>query len=110
MYRQSYAERLYKNSKHNSKNYDFEYNITPEYIQEILEKQNYKCAYSGITFSSDRKDKYTYPTIDRIDSNKGYVKGNICICTQFVNTMKNNATVDQFKDIITKIYNNKDNF
>ena len=108
--RKSYAERLYKNSKQNSKNYNAPYDLTMEYIQELLEKQNYKCAYSGIPFSNDKKDKYTYPTIDRIDSTKGYVKGNVCICTLFVNIMKNNATVDQFKDIITKIYNNKDNF
>lgn len=110
LYRQSYAERLYKNSKQNSRHYPFKYDITPEYIQQILEKQNYKCAYSGITFSSDRKNKFTYPTIDRIDSNKGYEVGNICICTHFVNMMKNNCSVEKFKDIITKIYNNLDNF
>ena len=52
----------------------------------------------------------TYPTIDRIDSSKGYVEGNVCICTWFINTMKANLTVDQFKDVITKIYENKDNF
>lgn len=108
--RRSYAERLYKSSKSNSKHYDFEYKLTPEYIQEILEKQNYRCAYSNIPFSNDRKDKYSYPTIDRIDSNKGYEPGNICICTHFINIMKNNASIDQFKDIITKIYNNIDNF
>ena len=52
----------------------------------------------------------TYPTIDRIDSSKGYIKGNVCICTWFVNTMKANLTIDQFKEVITKIYENKDNF
>lgn len=107
--RRSYAERLYKNSKHNSKNYNAPYNLTMEYIQELLEKQNYKCAYSGIPFSNDKKDKYTYPTIDRIDSTKGYEQGNVCICTYFVNIMKNNCPLEQFKDIITKIYNNLDN-
>ena len=81
-----------------------------EYIQELLNKQDYKCCYSGIVFSNNKKDKTTYPTIDRIDSTKGYVEGNVCICTWLVNTMKSNLTVDQFKDIITKIYNNKNNF
>ena len=108
--RRSFAERLYKNSKSCANKRHCEYDLTMEYIQALLEKQDYKCYYSGITFSNDRTDKYSYPTIDRIDSTKGYVKGNVCICTFFVNMMKNNATIDQFKDIITKIYNNKENF
>lgn len=108
--RRSYAERLYKTSRQNANSQHYEHNLTMEYIQSLLENQDYKCYYSGITFSNDRKDKYTYPTIDRIDSTKGYIEGNVCICTLFVNMMKNNATVDQFKDIVTKIYNNKDNF
>lgn len=110
LYRKSYAERLYKCSKQNAYRQGYEHNLTMEYIQKLLEDQDYKCYYSGITFSSDKKDKYSYPTIDRIDSTKGYIEGNVCICTLFVNMMKNNATVDQFKDIVTKIYNNKDNF
>lgn len=83
---------------------------TFHYIKDLLIKQNYKCIYSGIGFQNNFRDKLAYPTIDRIDSNNGYVKGNVCICTFIVNMMKNNLTVDQFKDLVTKIYNNLDNF
>lgn len=108
--RRSYAERLYRSSKANARNQHHDHTITMDYIQELLDKQDYKCCYSGIPFYNDRHDKFTYPTIDRIDSSKGYIEGNVCICTWLVNTMKSNLTINQFKDLITKIYNNKDNF
>lgn len=108
--RKSYAERLFKSSRSNARLHKWEHNLTPEYIQQLLDKQDYKCAYSKTSFYNDKKDKLTYPTIDRIDSSKGYIKGNVCVCTWLVNTMKSNLTTEQFKDIITKIYENKDNF
>lgn len=104
------AERLYKQSKRSARDRNLEYNLDQKYIQDLLEKQNNCCAYSGVTFLHDSKDKTTYPTLDRIDNNLGYVKGNVCLCTYTVNTMKSNLTTEQFKDIITKIYENKDNF
>lgn len=103
-------EKLLKRSKSSANSREFEHNITVSDIKEQLEKQHYRCYYSGIEFGDNFNDKYTYPTIDRIDSTQGYVKGNICICTFFVNMMKNNASIKRFKDIITKIYNNMENF
>lgn len=79
--RRSYAERLYNSSKANARNQHYEHNLSMEYIQELLDKQDYKCCYSGIVFSNNKRDKTTYPTIDRIDSTKGYIEGNVCICT-----------------------------
>lgn len=103
-------ERLYNRSKNNAQSQGYEYNLDIKYIKDLLIKQNYKCIYSGIDFQNNFRDKLTYPTIDRIDSSNGYVKGNVCICTFIVNMMKNNLTVDQFKDLVTKIYNNLNNF
>lgn len=79
--RKSYAERLYNSSKANARNQHYEHNLSMEYIQELLDKQDYRCCYSGVLFTNNKKDKTTYPTIDRIDSTKGYVEGNVCICT-----------------------------
>ena len=76
------------NFKHFNKVRKLEYNLTPNYIQEILDKQEYKCAYSGYSLDKNSDDKLHIPTIDRIDPNKGYIEGNICICSWAVNTMK----------------------
>ena len=103
-------EKLFKRSAKRARRVDLAYNLDEEYIEELFKCQNNKCYYSGIEFGDNFSNKITYPTIDRIDSSKGYEKGNVCLCTFVVNQMKNNLTTDQFKDIVTKIYNNIDNF
>ena len=44
------------------------------------------------------------PSIDRIDSNKGYVKDNIWVISHRANTVKNDAS---FEELFTLVYNLK---
>jgi len=45
------------------------------------------------------------PTIDRIDSNKGYVKGNVCIMSYRANMIKNCGTLEEHKRIVAFMEN-----
>lgn len=78
--------------------------ITEEYLNEMYKAQEGKCYYSGIPFSKDCR-----PSVDRIDSNKGYIKGNIVICEDKINVMKSNLSIKEFKERIVNIYNNLNN-
>lgn len=82
-----------------------EYNLTLEYIKELLLKQEYKDYYTGQV-----PENYKDYSIDRIDSNLGYIEGNIVITTNRVNTMKNDMSTEEFKKLISDIYKNISNF
>ena len=45
-----------------------------------------------------------YNGIDRIDSSRGYVSGNVLPCCKNCNTAKNILTQTQFKEFIKKVY------
>ena len=58
-----------------------------------------------------RKDKLVitdfilkYNGIDRIDSSKGYISGNVISCCKNCNTAKNILSQKEFKDLIKRIY------
>ena len=40
------------------------------------------------------------PSLDRIDSNKGYVKGNVRVISKRANTLKNNATIKELESVL----------
>lgn len=82
-----------------------EYNLTLEYIKELLLKQEYKDYYTGQVL-----ENYEDYSIDRIDSNLGYIEGNIVITTNRVNAMKNDMSTEEFKKLISDIYKNISNF
>lgn len=67
------------------------------------------CPYLGIELSTNINDCHTpnYFTIDRIDSSKGYVKGNIQVISYLANTMKNKSTIEQlvtFSENVLRIH------
>lgn len=82
-----------------------EYNLTLEYIKELLLKQEYKDYYTGQV-----PENYENYSIDRIDSNLGYIEGNIVITTNRVNAMKNDMSTEEFKKLISDVYKNISNF
>lgn len=84
-----------------------EINVDINYLLELYEKQEGKCFYTGIELVSIApKDSTSFNnviTIDRLDSNKGYIKGNLVLACWTVNRMKSNTPVNSFVEICRKI-------
>jgi len=90
------------------------FDITLEYLSKMFNDQNGKCYYSGrqMRYNWSKEDfegKRICPeriSIDRIDSNKGYIQGNVVLCCWVANNIKQDLSVEEFNSIIKDIYNN----
>lgn len=49
------------------------------------------------------------PSLDRIDPNKGYIKGNVWVISQKANAMKSNATQEELFNFAAWVLNNDKN-
>lgn len=82
-----------------------EYNLTEEYIKELLEQQEYKDYYTGV-----KPEDYHDYSIDRLDSSRGYIQGNVVITTNTINMIKGELTIEEFKAQIELLHANINNF
>lgn len=77
------------------KGLDFNIDESDVFIPEI-------CPVLGIPLKSQNgKASDNSPSLDRIDSKKGYVKGNVIVVSRRANMLKNDATLEE----MGKIYN-----
>ena len=83
---------LYHASKSRAKKKNIEHSIT---IDDIIVPV--KCPILNIELDHSRNKgrRYNGASLDRIDSTKGYVKGNIQVISDLANRMKTDATPEQ---------------
>jgi hypothetical protein len=97
----------HKTSKRASRK-NLEFGLTKEYIYNLFIEQNSKCALSGIVITLPKRwdDKSYTASLDRIDSKKGYVIGNVQWLHKHINVMKNIFEQDMFIFLCNQISNN----
>lgn len=78
-----------------------EYKLDIDYALDLFYKQNKKCALSGIDIFFAKKGQTA--SLDRIDSSKGYIEGNVQWVHKDINRMKQEFTEEYFIDLCTKI-------
>lgn len=97
--------------KSNATKRKLDYDVEKEYLQLLYEKQNGKCAYTGIELLSPTTYKeynsgvgspYNI-SLDRIDSKKGYIYGNLQFVCVWVNSSKGNMPDEMFKEVLRKV-------
>ncbi len=84
---------VFRYAKRHAEERGREFSITLLDIENLLKKQENKCALSGIEFEDYGNN---ICSLDRIDSNKGYSKDNIQLVTKSINVMKSNLEIEEF--------------
>ena len=84
-----------------------EFDVSIEYLWELFLFQNRKCAYTGETliFGRSKNDSSKTASLDRIDSSKGYIKGNLVWCHKKINVLKMNLKLIDFYELCKKANN-----
>jgi|ETN01SMinimDraft_4_1059930.scaffolds.fasta_scaffold49738_2 hypothetical protein len=100
-----YWKRKFKDKKYK--------NLTPEYMEDLTRTQGGCCYYTGIPLRPFRRVKkggkkslfthFQQVSIDRLDPKKDYEKGNVVLASNFVNNMKGQCSLNQFKSLISLI-------
>lgn len=75
--------------------------VSKEYVLDLYKKQNGRCVLTGIKLimvknSKEWKRREQTASLDRIDSSKGYVEGNLQWIHKDVNQIKHNRRQDEF--------------
>jgi hypothetical protein len=98
---------ILKDSSKRAKKNGWNFDLDREYLVTLWNNQNGLCAVSGIkmqTKSGTREDKNPYrASLDRIDNNLGYIKGNVRFTTHWVNNAKSTWPERVFEDFIGNI-------
>jgi hypothetical protein len=93
--------------RNKSKRLKLEFDLDPVFVIGLWNRQCGECFYSG------RKMEYAASgsgyagknqfSIDRVDPQKGYVRDNVVLCLNHVNTMKSDLTEAEFYQIVHDI-------
>lgn len=98
--------------KSGAKRRGIKFSITKEYSYRLFLKQRRKCKLSGVdiafaaTSRRHKVNRETTASLDRIDSTRGYIKGNVQWLHKDVNMMKTKLTQDEFKEYCRLITEN----
>lgn len=90
-----------------------EFTVTLEYLWELYLKQNRQCALSKLPIGFNEREgsrgRRCSASLDRIDSSKGYVEGNVQWVHKHINIMKNKYELDYFVKLCNLVAQSHEN-
>jgi len=82
---------------------DVEFEVSFSYIRRLYELNQGRCAISGLTMAHKWSDLMAL-SIDRIDSKRGYIEGNVQLVCMWANLAKQKFTNDDMKKVLDMYY------
>ena len=103
-------KRAFNSAKNRALDRGMSFDIDVDYLLNLYSKQDGKCFYSGMKMNVVKKDpsKTHDPfkmTLDCINPEAGYTKGNVVWCAYCVNSMKQKMSLGKMLQVCTSISN-----
>ena len=83
----------------------YQWDLTPEYILNLYEEQEGLCALTGWPIGWSKQGLTATVSIDRIDSEEGYLQGNVQLLHKDVNMAKQKYSQDYFIEMCKAVAN-----
>ena len=99
--------RLWQNTLlHHSKRKGIECDLTVDDVNELFKKQNGLCYWFGVPLIPSVERKHPQqPSLDRLDRDRGYVKGNVVLSCYSANIGRNENNLETWKNFINLLLN-----
>ena len=101
------AKTLLKRAKDSAYSREIEFNLSLSHVDHLIANCNRRCSISGVELDICSDGRYTLnpwaPSLDRVDSARGYVEGNCRIVCVAVNIALNQWGIDVLHAIVDGI-------
>ena len=104
---ESFVSQTMTSARSRAKKHGYDFNIDSKYVTKLILQSNGECQATGLPMSTTYHCPFK-ASLDRIDSNKGYVKGNVRVVITMFNYMKQDYTDSQFA-LVAKAFAKKNN-
>lgn len=102
---------LFGRWRNNAKSRNYPFEVSVEYLQGVLESQNYKCALTDSQLLCpktyiEKREMTSSPyllSLDRIDNDLGYIEGNVQFVCVWANKARGSYDNEVFKEIINNL-------
>ena len=102
------ARGVINSAKTRARRKNIPFNINREYIYDLFNEQNGLCYFSSIKMKRECELNIYSPSLDRLDPEKGYIKGNIAWVINGINSFKQTLSANDFITLINSIKWRKD--
>lgn len=94
-----YIQKQLAQIKHRAVKNNIPFDLDAEYMISLWDSQSGMCFYTDsiLNINNNIKHNRNSASLDKIVPELGYTKGNVVWCTQRINVMKNDATLDEMK-------------
>jgi hypothetical protein len=98
---ESLKNQILGSMKDGAKTRNLAWELTDDYALELVFKN---CEYCGRPPSNKIRGRMQYNGIDRVDSKRGYVAGNVVSCCKTCNLAKRTMSLGDFMEWVEQVY------